>query len=76
MSYICTYGEEIISVKYGRCKCIGSLWTMTQHTISKVVHNQVKLGNQLVHYMCKSEPTLRMNPSVKQFRLTDNVICQ
>ena len=29
-----------------------------QYTISEVVHNQVKLSNQLVNYMCESEAEL------------------
>ena len=47
------YVEEIISVKYDRCnECIGSLLITTYRTEhSEVVHNQVKIGYQLVQYI-------------------------
>ena len=38
-----------------------------QNTISEVVHNQVKLGNQLLHCIYESEAVT--NPSVKLFSI-------
>ena len=66
-----TYVEEIISVKYDRCyvriiimNALGPHCHCSQHieqntlSISEVVHNQVKIGYQLVQYIRESETNL------------------
>ena len=74
-TYVGTY-VVVFTVKYDRCdvhcECIGSLLSTTywtEHSISEVVNNLVKLGNQLVHYMFELEAKLWTLP-LSFFRFT------